>query len=171
MVVFALLISLLRKFCRPAKFQWHIRIAMLSVLFFCCARLFVRSLARMLFRSYPRVFARLFFCYFGYACISLLFVQGCSFGAFALCYVCRYYLIVTTLRVHPAETRLTVYRRPYMFREHKMMYSKQFCDRLVGPCLKIIFRKYHVPALRNKKVIRVRATGSMDRKFGNHEFF
>ena len=57
------------------------------------------------------------------------------------------------------------------FRDHKRCILKTFEDRLVGPCLKIVFRKYHVPALRNKKVIRIRATGSMDRKFGNHEIF
>ena len=85
------------------------------VLFF-CARLFVRSWARVLFRSFIIFFARLFFGYFGHVCIGLtLFVPGWCFGAFALCDVCRCYLLVTTLRVHPAVTRLTVYRRPYLF--------------------------------------------------------
>ena len=50
------------------------------------------------------------------------------------------------------------------FRDHKWCILKKFWNRLVGPCLKIDFWKYHVPALRNKKVIRIRATGSMDRK-------
>ena len=57
------------------------------------------------------------------------------------------------------------------FRDRKWCILKTFEDRLVGHCLQIIFRKYHVPALRNTKVIRVRATVSMDRKFGNHDFF
>ena len=42
------------------------------------------------------------------------FVPGWCFGAFALCDVCRCYLLVTSLRLHPAVTRLTVYRRPYI---------------------------------------------------------
>ena len=57
------------------------------------------------------------------------------------------------------------------FRDHTRCIQKTFEDRLVGPCLKIVFRKYHVPALRNKNVIRVRATGSMSMKFGNREIF
>ena len=43
--------------------------------------------------------------------------------------------------------------------------------RLFGPCMNFIFPKYHGWTLRNKKVIRSHATGSMDRKFGNHEIF
>ena len=62
---------------------------MLSMLCVCCARLFLRSLARVLFRSVIRFFARVFFCYFVHDCIiSLRFVQGCNFGAVALCDVC-----------------------------------------------------------------------------------
>ena len=57
------------------------------------------------------------------------------------------------------------------FRDHKRCILKTFANRLVGPCLKIVFRKYHVPALRNKQVIRGHATGSMGRQFGNHEIF
>ena len=59
--------------------------------------LFLRSFILSLFRSCLHWFD--------------FFVLGCRFGAFALCDVCRCYLLVTTLRVHPAVTRLTVYRR------------------------------------------------------------
>ena len=57
------------------------------------------------------------------------------------------------------------------FRYHKWCILKIPSIRLVGPCMNFIFPKYHGWTLRNKKVIRVRATGSMDRKFGNHDIF
>ena len=57
------------------------------------------------------------------------------------------------------------------FRDRKWCILKTFENRLVGPCMNFIFPKYHGCTLRNKKVIRVGATGSMDRKFGNHEIF
>ena len=55
------------------------------------------------------------------------------------------------------------------FRDRKWRILKTFENRLVGPCMTFIFPKYHSWTLRNKKVIRIRATGSMDRKFENHE--
>ena len=57
------------------------------------------------------------------------------------------------------------------FRDQNVMYLENFCNRLVGPCLKIVFGKYHVPALRNKKVVRIREMWSMTRKFWNDEIF
>ena len=57
------------------------------------------------------------------------------------------------------------------FRDHKWWILKKFWNRSIGPCLKIVSWKYHVPALRNKKFIRVREPGSMDHKFGNLDFF
>ena len=48
---------------------------------------------------------------------------------------------------------------------------KTFEDHYVRRCLNFIFWKYHGWTLRNEKVIRYQATGSMSRKFGNHEFF
>ena len=84
------------------------------VLFF-CTRLFVRSWACVLFRLFLRFFVRLFCRYFGHACIGLAFVcVMLSFLCICVCDARRCYLFVTTLRVHPAETRLTVYRRPYI---------------------------------------------------------
>ena len=82
------------KFCRLVKFQWQIRIAMLSILFFFCARVFVRSLARMLFRSFQCFLARLLLSYIGRT--QVFFMPACGFGAFALCDVCRGDLLVTT---------------------------------------------------------------------------
>ncbi len=40
---------------------------------FFCARLLVRSRARVLFRSFLRFFARLLYRYFGHACFGLIF--------------------------------------------------------------------------------------------------
>ena len=103
-------------------------------------------------------------------------------------------LAVTTLRIHPAETRLTVYRLPYIvckgncstkggrtihmfsnfdliFRDRKWCNCKKFWNRSVGPCFKKVSRKYHGQALRNKKVIRVQASWSMNRKFWNDQLF
>ena len=57
------------------------------------------------------------------------------------------------------------------FCDHKYRILKTFANRCVRRCLNFIFPKYHVQALRNKKVIRDQATGSMDRKFRNHDFF
>ena len=44
-------------------------------------------------------------------------------------------------------------------------------NRLVGPCLKKVSCKYHGQALRNKKVIRVQASWSMNRNFWNDKIF
>ena len=57
------------------------------------------------------------------------------------------------------------------FRENKWCIPKTFADRCVRRCLNFMFWKYHGWTLRNKKVIRYQATGSMDRTFWNHEIF
>ena len=57
------------------------------------------------------------------------------------------------------------------FRDHKWCILKNFWNRRVRRCLNFTFWKYHGWALRIKKVIRNQATGSMDRKFRNHEIF
>ena len=57
------------------------------------------------------------------------------------------------------------------FRDQMECILKTFVDRLVGPCLKKVSCKYHGQALRNKKVIRIQATWSMNRKFWNDQIF
>ena len=117
---------LFHRLCRFAKCQWQIRIAMLSISFyFFCPRLFVRSWACVLFHFF---FVSWFVCsvvFFGHACIGLAFVCArLSFPCICVCDVRRCYLLVTTLRVHPAETRLTVYRRPYILQICKFVCSR-----------------------------------------------
>ena len=57
------------------------------------------------------------------------------------------------------------------FRDRKRFNCKMCYDRLGRPCLKNVSCKYHGQALRIKKVIRVQATWSMDRKFWNDQIF
>ena len=69
------------------------------------------------------------------------------------------------------RTIRTVSNFDLCFRDHKRCVLKTFEDRCVRRCLNFIFWKYHGWALRIKKVIRYQATWSMDRNFGNHDFF
>ena len=57
------------------------------------------------------------------------------------------------------------------FRDHKWCILKTFENRCVRRWLNFTSWKYHGWTLRIKKVIRDQATGSMDRKFENHEIF
>ena len=57
------------------------------------------------------------------------------------------------------------------FRDHIECILIFFENRLVGPCLKKVSCKYHGQALRNKKVIRIQTTWSMDQKFWNDQIF
>ena len=51
------------------------------------------------------------------------------------------------------------------------MYSEKALKSFGRPLSQDWFLKVSRPGVAKKKVIRVRATGSMDRKFGNHEIF
>ena len=57
------------------------------------------------------------------------------------------------------------------FRDHKWCILKKFWNHCVRRCLNFISWTYHGWTLRNEKVIRTQATGSMSPKFGNHEIF
>ena len=59
----------------------------------------------------------------------------------------------------------------FHFRDQTWCILKTFENRCVRRCLNFTSWKYHGWTLRIKKVIRIRATGSMDRKFENHEIF
>ena len=100
-------------------------------------RSFVRAFVGSRVVSFVSLFLRSFVLSLFRSCLHwfVFFVPGCGFGAFALCDVRRCYLLVTFLRVHPAETRLTVYRRPYM------MYSEKFCKSLCPPVFEFYFLK------------------------------
>ena len=52
-----------------------------------------------------------------------------------------------------------------------MMYSKKVLNSFGRPLPGDCFPKVSRPGVAKKKVIRVRATGSMDRKFENHKKF
>ena len=69
------------------------------------------------------------------------------------------------------RTIRTVSNFDFHFRDHKLCILKMFWNRCVRRCLNFTFWKYHGLTLRNNKVIRTQATGSMDRKFRNHDIF